>query len=113
MKFLGQKKVFDIFDKSYCDLMCQFKPQYSEDQEILKELAQLKSYVCEFYFQNKCDNVDKIKKLANKIKNKILAYCAANWQCIKAELGKTKMKHENTSESYNDILNKIEKNDEK
>ncbi len=101
------------FDSAYLNLMCQFKPQYKEDAEILHQLSQFKNLI------NKCEKSNispeveiKIRTACDNIKNMIFAYCAANWKCIKEELGKTEMKYNNSSEYYKEILSKIESKSE-
>lgn len=96
------------FNMSYCKLICQFKPQYTEDKEILNKIYELHEKIINAEKGNS-ENLAEINNLSDKIRNMVYAYCAANWQCIKTELGKTKMKHDNTSEIYNNILKKIER----
>lgn len=98
------------FDKSYCNLICQFKPQYAEDFEILSLLNCINVELHNYIENKMADDLDSLYEKLEYVRRKILAYCYANWQCIKEELGKTKMQHKNTSQIYNKIFTSIQQN---
>ena len=101
------------FDSAYLNLICQFKPQYKEDAEILHQLSQFKILINKREKSNiSSEDEIKIRTVCDNIKNMIFAYCAANWKCIKEELGKTEMKYNNSSEYYKEILSEIESKSE-
>lgn len=94
------------FENAYNTLLCHFKPQYDEDKSILKIMADIRNEIYSLY-----KNASSINALAfnpqdecSNLRQKVIAYNAANWECVKEEAGKTRMSHDNFKNFYKECL---------
>lgn len=96
-----KEEYLESFEKAYYNLICNFKPQYDEDKQIIETMESIRAAITQ-----KNPSTSNQQILCTELLQKVTAYNAANWECIKQETGKTHMNHENFKKYYTDSLKK-------